>query len=135
MALPEIYHKVLSAKELLDSGRARTVSEAVGKVGLSRSAFYKYRNSVFHFHDKSRNRILSLSFTLRDEPGVVSGLLSVFAARHCNVLTLHQGLPSDGIAIFSVSVETQQATVGNDELLKEIAMAGGILDYKVLGSE
>ena len=70
-ALPEVYHKVIKTKELLESGQAATVSEAVAQTGLSRSAFYKYKDVVFTFHEKSQGRVVSLSFTLRDEPGVV----------------------------------------------------------------
>ena len=134
-ALPEVYHKVLAAKELLDSGGARSVSEAVGKTGLSRSAFYKYKDMVFTFHEKSRARVLSLTFTLRDEPGVVSGLLNIVAQVQCNVLTLHQGLPSGGTATFSISVETQSAVVDNDEIIRQLSTARGVLEFKVLGSE
>jgi len=134
-ALPEVYHKVLAAKELLDSGMAPTVSEAVGRAGLSRSAFYKYKDLVFTFHDKSRHRVISMSFTLRDEPGVVSGLLHIFAGHRCNVLTLHQGLPSDGTATFSISVETHEADISNDELVKKVASVRGVLEAKLLGSE
>lgn len=134
-ALPEVYHKVLAAKELLDSGGARSVSEAVNKTGLSRSAFYKYKDMVFTFHEKSRARVLSLTFTLRDEPGVVSGLLQIVAEVRCNVLTLHQGLPSGGTATFSLSVETQTATLDNDEIIKRLSSVRGVLEFKVLGSE
>ena len=90
---------------------------------------------VFTFHEKSQGRVVSLSFTLRDEPGVVSGLLSVFARCGCNVLTLHQGLPSGGTAIFTVSVETHNATTSNDELIGLLTMVKGVLECKVLGSE
>ena len=134
-ALPEVYHKVIKTKELLESGQADTVSEAVAQTGLSRSAFYKYKDVVFTFHEKSQGRVVSLSFTLRDEPGVVSGLLSVFARCGCNVLTLHQGLPSGGTAIFTVSVETHNATTSNDELIGLLTMVKGVLECKVLGSE
>ncbi len=134
-ALPEVYHKVIKTKELLESGQVGTVSEAVAQTGLSRSAFYKYKDVVFTFHEKSQGRVVSLSFTLRDEPGVVSGLLSVFARSGCNVLTLHQGLPSGGTAIFTVSVETHNATTPNDELIGLLSAVKGVLECKVLGSE
>ena len=56
-ALPEVYHKVIKTKELLESGQAATVSEAVAQTGLSRSAFYKYKDVVFTFHEKSQGRV------------------------------------------------------------------------------
>jgi len=134
-ALPEVYHKVLRTKEMLESGAVSTVSEAVAQTGLSRSAFYKYKDSVYTFHEKSQGQVVSLSFTLRDEPGVVNGLLSVLAQAGCNVLTLHQALPSNRTAIFTVSVETRNSTATNDELYKALAAAAGVLECRVLGSE
>ena len=45
--LPEIFAKVVEAKKLIESYKANTVKEAIDAVGISRSAFYKYRDSVF----------------------------------------------------------------------------------------
>ena len=49
--LPEVFSKVLRAKELLASGAAKNVSAAAKMVDLSRSAFYKYKDSVFDFEN------------------------------------------------------------------------------------
>ena len=43
--LPEVFGKVLEAKEHLQSGRAATAAEAARMAGISRSAFYKYKDS------------------------------------------------------------------------------------------
>ena len=45
--LPEVFTKVLQVKELLNSGGITSVQEAVDKVGVSRSAYYKYKDHVF----------------------------------------------------------------------------------------
>ena len=39
--LPEIFAKVIEAKELLETGQVRTVADAVARVDISRSAFYQ----------------------------------------------------------------------------------------------
>ncbi|MPM17694.1 hypothetical protein SDC9_64091 [bioreactor metagenome] len=134
-ALPEVFHKVLRVKALLASGEAKTVSEAVEQTGLSRSAFYKYKDMIYTFRDKSKDRVVSLMFTLRDEPGVVSGILAAVAKQGCNILTLHQGLPSGNVAIFTLSIETQHSTASNDELVSEVTSLRGVVDVRVLGSE
>ena len=43
-ALPDVFEKVLAAKALLASGEVDSASEAARMAGLSRSAFYKYKN-------------------------------------------------------------------------------------------
>lgn len=45
--LPEVFLHVLKAKELLASGKAKNISVATKMAGLSRSAFYKYKDCIF----------------------------------------------------------------------------------------
>ena len=42
--LPEVFGKVLQAKEYLQSGQAETAAQAARLAGISRSAFYKYKD-------------------------------------------------------------------------------------------
>ncbi len=134
-ALPDVFHKVIKAKEMLSSGEAKTVSEAVVYTDLSRSAFYKYKDVVFTFNEKSKDRVVSMSFTLQDEPGIVSGILSAVAEWGCNILTLHQGLPSGNVAVFTLSVETHNSLKTNEELIETVTSLKGVIDVKILGSE
>ena len=48
-ALPEIFRKVVETRRLLDTGEAETVNQAVHAPGISRSAFYKYKDAVRPF--------------------------------------------------------------------------------------
>ena len=52
-ALPEVFHKVVEAKRLLDSQKTMTIQEATDAVGISRSSFYKYKDDIFPFHDNA----------------------------------------------------------------------------------
>lgn len=45
--LTESMQKMLEAKRMLARGEVTTIQEATKRVGLSRSAFYKYRDAVF----------------------------------------------------------------------------------------
>lgn len=45
-ALPEVFIKVAEARRMLQVGEAATVGEAARMVGISRSAFYKYKDAV-----------------------------------------------------------------------------------------
>ena len=90
--LPEIFSKVVEVKELLATGEARTINEATGKVGISRSAFYKYKDAVRPFNDMLSGRIVTLRLTLRDQPGALSNVLQGIAAMGGNVLTINQSV-------------------------------------------
>ena len=72
--MPEIIRKVAEAKRLLETGEKTTVNGAAREVGISRSAFYKYKDAVHPFQDMLHGRIVTLQTVLRDEPGVLSGV-------------------------------------------------------------
>ena len=73
--LPEAMKKTLDAKEMIERGKADSVWEAVQKVDLSRSAFYKYRDTVFPFHTIVKEKLITLFFYLEDRSGTLSELL------------------------------------------------------------
>ena len=58
-ALPEVFLKVAEAKRLLSTGEAPTVNEATRRTDISRSAFYKYRDSILPFQNMSTGRIVT----------------------------------------------------------------------------
>ena len=71
-AMPEIYRKVAQAKNLLETGEETTVNAAARAVGISRSAFYKYKDSVRPFHDMLHGRIVTVQLLLRTSPSTAA---------------------------------------------------------------
>lgn len=106
--LPEVFTRVLRAKYLLASGQAETSSEAARLAGLSRSAFYRYKDAVFPYDEDKQGRILTVHFLLHDRPGVLSAVLTAFADAGANILTVNQNIPAAGRAAVSVSARTDR---------------------------
>lgn len=115
--LPEAMKKTLEAKELIDHGKSESVWDAVQQVDLSRSAFYKYKDTVFPFHKIVKEKIISLFFYLEDQPGALSKLLGIVAANSCNLLTIHQTIPLQGRANVTLTLDVAQMSIDLDELL------------------
>ena len=130
--LPEIFLKVADAKERLQTGEAATVADAVAQVGISRSAFYKYRDAVMPFQNMMTGRILTFQLRLHDMPGVLSGLLKTFAQFEANILTINQTIPSGGCALVTITAETMHMTVSPDELLRVLGHTQGVIKAEVL---
>ena len=126
-ALPEVFIRVTEAKELLDTGRVQTVAEAAAQVGISRSAYYKYKDSVLPFQDLGRGRIVTFQIMLRNQMGVLSALLGLFAGTGANILTINQGIPTDGTAPVTVTVETANLEITTEELLERIEAVEGVI--------
>ena len=104
-AVPEVLLKVVEAKKLMETRKVYTIQEAVDKVGISRSSFYKYKDDIFQFHDNSQGTTLTMTFNIDDEPGVLSDVLKSIAGFGANILTIHQSIPINGIAALSLSVQ------------------------------
>ena len=119
-------------KHLLENGTARTVNDAARITGISRSAFYKYRDSIFPFQDLMSGRIITFQMMLRDEPGCLSALLSSFAQFGANILTINQTIPSNGCASVTISAETTALSCTVEELLRHITEVDGVLRAEIL---
>ena len=131
-ALPEVFLKVAEAKRLLATGQAATVNEATKLTGISRSAFYKYRDSVQSFQKMNVSRVITLQFLLHDEPGVLSNLLTTVARQNVNILTINSITPTNGCAIVTITAETTQTTVTLDELMRFLSQTPGVIKAEVL---
>lgn len=118
--LPEAMLKTLEAKSLLERGKISSVYEAVQRVDLSRSAFYKYRDAVFPFQAMVKEKMITLFFHLEDRTGTLSRLLGIVAAAGCNILTIHQTIPLQGRANVTLSLNTTAMTIEIDELLSQL---------------
>ena len=131
--LPDIFIKVTEAKALLEAGEASTVAEAVAAVGISRSAFYKYKDSIWPFRDMKNGRILTFSMVLRNVKGLLSGVLSVFADSGANILTINQSMPANSTAIVTISAETTDMRISVEQLMDGIQKCDGVVRLELLG--
>ena len=131
-ALPEIFVKVAEAKRMLQTGEAGTVGAATRKVGISRSAFYKYKDAVQPFNNMNAGHIITFYAMLKDNPGVLSTILSIFAASGANILTINQSIPTNGCAAVTVSAETSDMTISLEELMAQAAAVPDTVRFEIL---
>ena len=131
-ALPEVFLKVAEAKRLLSTGEASTVNEATKMTDISRSAFYKYRDAVLPFQNMMTGRIITLQLLIRDEVGLLSELLDVFADTNVNILTINSIVPTNGTAVVTISAETMDLTMSLESMLHQINECRGVVKAEVL---
>ena len=131
-ALPEVFMKVVEVKRILQTGEARTVGEAARRVGISRSAFYKYKDVVNPFTDMKTDRIVTVSVMLKHEPGVLSQVLDIFADSGANILTINQSIPTGGCAAVTISAETSEMPGDVNDLFAAVSEAQGVVKFEVM---
>jgi chorismate mutase len=131
--LPEGVLKTVQAKELLARGEVKTIHEAVEQVGLSRSAFYKYKDGIHPLSKLERERIITISMDLEHRSGILSKVLALIANLDGNVLTIHQTIPLQGMANVVISVETSSMGEEIRQLLDRLHAQEGVKRAMVIG--
>ncbi len=131
--LPEAIKKTIKVKEILKMGRVKTINEAVEMMELSRSAYYKYKDFVFPFYEIAAGKIVSITISMSNEPGMLSLVLQAIAERKGSILTINQDIPLQGIANASISFETKDMQAPLEELIDHIKNIKGIIKIEIIG--
>ncbi|MBE3554167.1 MAG: ACT domain-containing protein [Thermicanus sp.] len=131
--LPEAIVKTIEAKQLLASGKTETVMEAVQRTGLSRSAFYKYKDGVFPFQAVVKEKIIVVSMNLVHKTGILSQVLRYIAETGCNVLTINQAIPLQGVANVTLTLDTSTLESRVSELIDGLNQMEGVSKANIVG--
>ena len=120
-ALPEILLKVAEANVLLNRGKAKTIKEAIDAVGISRSSYYKYKDDIFPIHEKIQGKTITFVMEMED--------------CKANILSIHQSIPVNHIALITLSVMILPITEDVAVLFDRIENADGINNLKIVSEE
>lgn len=131
-ALPEIFIRVAEAKRMMQTGEAATVGMATRMAGISRSAFYKYKDAVQPFNDMKAEHIITFYGMLKDNTGVLSRVLAVFAASGANILTINQSIPTNGCAAVTISAETSDMDETLESLIAHASAVEGVIKFEAM---
>ena len=131
-ALPEVFIKVAEAKRMMQTGEADTVGDATKKAGISRGAFYKYKDSVQPFNDMKAEHIITFYGMLKDNTGVLSHVLGIFASSGANILTINQSIPTNGCAAVTISAETSGMEQTLESLIAAASAVEGVIRFEIM---
>lgn len=133
--LPEVILKVLQVKKIMANKEAKSSAAACKLVGVSRSAYYKYRDCVYSYEEKLMQKIITLYMLLKDELGVLSSVLVSLHNLSANILTVNQSIPIDGVATVTISLrlnESFEEAVAMKSIISELR---GVVDIQLLSGE
>lgn len=133
--LPDTFSKVIEARQLLDSGKIKNISEAVKKVGISRGSFYKYKDLVYETDEANWNRKAVISLMLDDQRGILSAVLKKFADSKASILTINQNIPIHKVASVVISLDLSTMEITIDELLQSIKDVDGTSKVSLVSIE
>ena len=130
--LPKTYIKVAETKRVLEANPETSVNEAVKQIGISRSAFYKYKDHIRPFYETSRGKVLTLLFVVEDFSGILSKIIIEIARANANILTINQNIPINGLADVTICIETDAMLCGAAELMEKISLVNGVKKGEII---
>ena len=130
---PRYFLRVEAKRFLIRTGNDGT--EATDMVQISRSSFYKYRDDIFPFYEHTRGKTITFMIQMDDTPGLLSKVLNHVAKSQANILTIHQTIPVNKIAMLTLSIEILPQTEGISEMLETVEGLDGIHYVKILARE
>ncbi len=133
--LPESFDKVIQARQLLESGKVRQVSEAVKIVGISRGTYYKYKDLVFLPEENMIDRKAVISLMLENRRGMLSKILQTVSESSASVLTINQNIPIHNIASIVISLDLSHLTGTFDYLLNNLKQVSGASNVQLVSIE
>ena len=133
--LPEVFIKVMEVKQRLNTGESSSVNEAVRKTGLSRSAYYKYKDSVLPFYEATNGKKVTLLITVENFQGILSSIINVISATKASILTINQNIPINGLADISISLDTASMFGSVEDIINDINRIAGVRNCRVLSRE
>lgn len=133
--LPEVILKVLQVKKMLAGKEAKSSAAACKIIGISRSAYYKYRDCVYSYEEKLTQKIITLHMILRDEPGVLSSVLVSLHSLNANILTVNQSIPIDSTASVTISLRLNESFDEAIAMKSIIAELKGVVEIQLLSGE
>ena len=133
--LPEVFIKVMEVKQRLNTGESSSVNEAVRKTGLSRSAYYKYKDSVLPFYEATNGKKVTLLITVENFQGILSSIINVISATKASILTINQNIPINGLEDISITLDTASMLGSVEDIMNDINHIAGVRNCTVLSRE
>jgi chorismate mutase len=133
--LPEVFLKVIEVKTILEKGKIKTVQDAVSEVGISRSAFYKYRDYIFPFYENTRGKTITMYLQLEDVSGLLSNVLNLIADAGANILTINQNIPLNGMANVTITIETGKMKEDIGSLMETLELVDSVKKIEIIARE
>lgn len=130
-ALPEVYNNVMKVKELLQSGNVSSVNEAVKRVGMSRSAFYKYRDDVQIWEDPFDQNQVTVTASFERTSDALSELILSLSTGGNKVIAVSQGLPRSGFTDVMITATLADANRDLVALRRNLNKIAGIRQVEV----
>lgn len=133
--LPDAIKKTIRAKEFLKQGTVETINDAVKKAGLSRSAYYKYKDHVSPAFESSEENLITLFIIMTSDTAVLNRVLKRITKEKCNIVSVTRSIPTKRLTAVTLTFETAELQIPFPELIHSVSSVKGVKKVEVVGEE
>ncbi len=101
-ALPEVFQKVMLVKEGIKRGKYPSVNQAVKELNISRSAYYKYRNSIFTYQGTDFEAVEIFNIIIEIDLISIMKIINLLEEYQIQMLHFQQSVISKGICSLQI---------------------------------
>lgn len=130
--LSEAIKKTIRTKQLLKEGTVLTINEAVKRTGISRSAYYKYKDHVAPAVDE---KVYSLVITVAEDIAISSRIIRKIAKGKNQIITIHRSLPVNKFTMLNVVFESLELKSSVIKLIDVIKNMKGVKKVDLIGRD
>ena len=130
--IPDVFLKVLEVKKTIANREARSLAAACKQSGISRSAYYKYKDYVFLYDEQHTQRIITVYAVLKDKPGVLATVLDILRNAGANVLTINQNMPIESVAPVCLSISETENSQAILNAVEKLRLLDEVIDAKLM---
>mgnify|MGYP000868260419 FL=1 len=87
------------------------------------------------FYETSKGKIVTLTVSVENFPGILAGIIQSIAFAKGNILTINQNIPINGLADISISMETDRMTRSIDLLVTDVQKIPGVRSCRIMARE
>lgn len=132
--LPYVVKRVLQVKASLKEDPSLTIQEAVNMHDCSRSAFYKYKDTIFPLEDvQQQTEVFTIILFVTDKVGILAQILEKLSELNLSVLTIHQSVPTDQKASITLSLDGRNAKWGPYQIINELRQMENVYNVDIIG--
>ena len=132
--LPESIKKRINVKEMLKEGLTSTIHEAVNKVGISRSAYYKYKDHVAPASEVPNTRLCVLELMLSDEISVFNKIIKRIVKENA-IVSINRNIPVGKYCVTVVVFRTEFDDTLLASFVNSLGHMKGVKSVEIINQE
>lgn len=129
-AIPNVLIDVLKTKDLIEK-ESLSVSQAVSKIGISRTTYYKYCNEVFYYDKEPESKTIDLEIITQDKVGMLSTVTNAISKNNFSILTINQFPPVKKQNRINITMVTTNSKCDLNALIETLKNNKNVKEVKI----